>query len=519
MSDDLCKLLAINLSGFLLVLSSIGAHEPSDQKLKTLYSSLDPTSLAQHLAFYELYGQRPLGQQALKDAWKILDEKQTLPSPSSAQPLPFSSSVVNALVSLVNKQSTQEMPLIDEKDLLEIEKLAKRLCHKKLKGHYARSEEEVLQLSPDEIDLAHGLFLSEIGPDYQRIRTYEALLDIMALQVLARLPQEAAPHEKIRTINTLIFEEMGFRFPPQSEFSQDIDIYTFLPSVLDSHRGVCLGVSILYLCLAQRLGLAMEIITPPGHIYVSYHDAKQIINIETTARGVHLDSEEYLTIDTHTLQHRDIKETIGLAHFNHAAVFWQQKNYEKARQAYLRAQPYLKNDCLLKELMGYICLFTGRKEEGEHLLGEIKDHIPDYAITKNTIAEDYFQGHADADCIKTLYSRSEETRSSLLEQKNALEKIVKQYPRFRSGIIQLGVTWIKLHRYGEALETLKHYYALDSEEPEVNYYLAALYALRSDYPNAWHHLRQTEKIVHPKGHNPKILIEFRRELQLKCPEH
>src|SRR5665647_1570782 len=105
----------------------------------------------------------------------------------------------------------------------------------------------------------------------------------MALQILARLPPKASPQQKILKINELIFDEMRFRFPPHSLYAKDIDVYTFLPSVLDSHRGVCLGVSILYLCIAQRLDLNLEMITPPGHIYVRYRTTDQTINIETTA--------------------------------------------------------------------------------------------------------------------------------------------------------------------------------------------------------------------------------------------
>jgi hypothetical protein len=493
------------------------AHEPSDQKLQTLYNSLNPTSLSQHLAFYELYPHKPLGQRALNDAWQILGGKQFSPHFTN-HPLAISDSVIRALIALINKQQDQELKILDEKDLNEIDLFAKELSHKKLKGHYALSEEEVFQLAPEEIDLARGLFLSEMGPNYPRIRTYEALLDIMALQIVARLPQNASPEEKIREISFLVFEEMGFRFPPQSVFSQDLDIYSFLPSVLDSHRGVCLGVSILYICLAQRLDLKLEIITPPGHIYVRYRDRNKTINIETTARGIHLDSEHYLSIDTCSLQHRNIKETIGLAHFNHASIFWQQNNYEKAKQAYLRAQPYLKNDCLLKELLGYTYLLTENQIEGEKLLLEIKDHIPDYAITKSDIAEDYFNHQLDIECIKILFSKPEETRSSILTHKDKLEDAVKRFPKFRSGIIQIALSWIKLHRYGEALDTLKYYFALHRDDPEVNYYLAALYGVRCDYAQAWKHLRLAETIVHAQNHYPKALKEFRRELLKECPE-
>lgn len=113
---------------------------------------------------------------------------------------------------------------------------------------------------------SRSFFKSQFGPDRVRIQSYEALIDLMALQILARLPKQASAEEKIIAINTFIFDEMGFRFPPHSLYAKDIDLYTFLPSVLDSRRGVCLGVSILYLCLAQRLELPLEMITPPGPV-------------------------------------------------------------------------------------------------------------------------------------------------------------------------------------------------------------------------------------------------------------
>src|SRR4029079_11872384 len=138
-------------------------------------------------------------------------------------------------------------------------------------------------------------------------KAYEAAVDLMSLQILALLQEKAKDHkELIRGINEFIFEEMRFRFPPHSLYSQSIDEYTFLPSVLESRRGVCLGVSILYLCIAQRLNLAIEMITPPGHIYVRYRNDDTIINIETTARGIHVDCEEYLSVNLCALQKRTI---------------------------------------------------------------------------------------------------------------------------------------------------------------------------------------------------------------------
>ncbi len=185
---------------------------PSDNKLKTLYNSLDPSSISQHLAFYELYALHPLGQQALQDAWQLLAG-----TPSNQGMLACNislSGIIDSLVAMVNKPIDQELSLLDEESLKNFTKLSMRLSHYNLKGHHVWSEEEVLALPLEEIDLGRGLFLSQFGLDRPRIQSYEALIDLMALQILPRLPKKASPEEKIRVINSFIFDEMGFRFPP-----------------------------------------------------------------------------------------------------------------------------------------------------------------------------------------------------------------------------------------------------------------------------------------------------------------
>lgn len=491
--------------------------EPSDAKLKTLYNSLSPTSISQHLAFYELYGHTSWGQQALKDAWQLLSGTSSNQRVLLNQ-VPLSGDVIHALVAMVNKPQDQELSLCDQNTLNALIQLSTRLHHYHLKGHQVWSEQEVLALPLEEIDLARGIFLSQFGPDRQRIQSYEALIDLMALQILARLPSNAAPEDKIKAINAFIFDEMGFRFPPRSLYAKDIDLYSFLPSVLDSRRGVCLGVSILYLCIAQRLALPLEMITPPGHIYVRYRSGDKIVNIETTARGIHADCEEYLSINTRALKQRTIREVIGMAHFNQASGYWQNGEYQKALEAYRKAEPYMRGDPLLKELMGYTLLLTGHEGEGNQLLKEIKDLIPEDSIVKNTMAEDYFLGNIDAKGIAVMFSKTEEDRQSILAKKEALEKTLANYPRFRAGILNLAMTWVQLHRMKEALELLIAYESLDAKDPEIHYYLSILFAQRHDFPKAWFHLQQAESIVKAHHYDPKSLKELRRELIGCCPE-
>ncbi len=490
-------------------------------QLNTLASSLDPQSASEHLAFYELYPTTEQGRLALRKTYELLTGQKDYVQEDVGE-LTLHSQAVEAIVSLVNPLPTHTTaPILREQQLALIDKLAAKLPNRKLKGHLATSEEEVLALDSSEVDLARGLLLSQMETTttgLAGVRSYEALLDLMALQILCRTSLNAPPEEKIRAMNRLIFKELHFRFPPHSLYSDNVDLYTLLPAVLDSRRGICLGVSTLYICLAQRLGLTLEMITPPGHIYVRYRDGDEIINIETTARGIDLPSEIYLSVNTRSLQERNIKEVVGLTYQNQAAAFWHQKDYNKAIQAYLKALQYIPGDPLLNEFLAYQYLFIGETKKGKEILKTIRNLVPDYAVSKDTIIQDYLDGNTSAEGLKTVMMEVDETRESILKKQEKLQELIKKYPKFRTGWFYLAITWLQLNREQEGLEALKVCHRLDATNPTVEYYLAALYLGRFDYNNAWKHFRIAESLVRARDHHPSALDKLMRELLAYAPE-
>ncbi|MCB1111450.1 MAG: hypothetical protein KDK72_02160 [Chlamydiia bacterium] len=503
---------------FLLSALPITCHALSPKQVRALYSSIEPHSVSQFLAFYELYPNTVEGKKALAHAWRLLSGGES--SAGIQAMLTIDNHGIHAIIDLVNKPAGEDTPLLDEGELAAIDRIAYRLPNRRLKGYAAQSEEDVLKLPPEEIDLARGMLLSQFGDkkdSMSRIRSYEASLDLMALQILSKLSNNASSEDKIDALNTFIFREMRYRFPPHSQYAKDVDIYSFLPSVLDSRRGVCLGVSILYLCLAQRLDLPLEMITPPGHIYVRYRKGDKIINIETTARGVDLDSEIYLGVNTRSLQQRNIKEVIGMAHFNQASIFLQNGEFDKALAAYNRALPYQNDDKFLQELIGYSQVMSADKTDGINNLKEISDYLPDYAVSKNNMAEDYLKGHVDEEGMKAIFKSVDETRESLIEKRDLLIKSLKKYPKFRAGHFSLATTWLQLHRMSEALKELEAYHQLDDTDPTAEYYLAIIYMERMHYTKAWEHFSRAEELTKARDHNPKALIELRRQLLELAP--
>lgn len=486
--------------------------------LKTLFSSLDPHSVSQHLAFYELYPETNEGKASLKRAWWLLSGG-AMSEKESATMLPVLD--IQAIISLVTRQPFESPVTLSKQQLELIAKISERLNHRKLKGHQVWTKEEVLMLLPEEIDIARGLLIFQFDESpnpRNEICQYEASIDLMALQIKARLPSNATHEDKIREINRFIFQEMQFRFPPHSLYANDIDLYTFLPSVLDSRQGVCLGVSILYLSLAQRLDLPLEIITPPGHIYVRYNNGRKIINIETTARGIDLPSDTYLGINTRYLQQRNLKEVIGMAFINQASVYWSKQDYAKTVTLYEKAVPFLPNDPLLKMFMGFNYLFVGRHSDGIKLLREIRHITFDESVSPESIPDDYLSGKIDVEGIKAVFLPVDETRESILKKQKELEQILKRYPYFRAGKLHLATTWLQLGRTNEAKEILETYHKIDPHHCIIDYYLAVLCLERLDYNQSWNYLKQTESLALAREHYPKALRTVRESLRRNCPE-
>ncbi|MCB1119724.1 MAG: hypothetical protein KDK65_07175, partial [Chlamydiia bacterium] len=432
----------------------------AENQVKTIHDSLPPHSVSGHLALSALYPESKMGQQALAEGARLVGARGK-PGHSAALALAFCPDA--------------PMPLADE-DVAWIFAAADRFPNRWLKGYHAESEEEVLALSPEEIDVGQALALAE-GHD----RSYTAKIDLIALHIAASLPANPTPEETIVAINRTLFEEMHFRYPPQSESIAHIDDYSNLPSVLDSHRGVCLGTSLLYLALGQRLGLDLEIITPPGHIFVRHGET----NIETTCRGVHLYDNAYLNPNLKALQTRTTKEAIGLVHINQASVFSQQKKWDEAISCYHKAQKYLPDDDHTKELLAIHLILAGRNAEGKALLKPMLNKQQPHLVCADPLIADILHDSCDAQGLELLFSREEETRDVTRQQIETLSTYLATHPSFQSGHLLLASLYASLHRPAETFQTLETSHSLNPHNPLVCMQLASLALNRQNLPKAW----------------------------------
>lgn len=468
---------------------------------KVPYESLDPTSISEHLAYYELYQYPP----ALEHAWKLLSGKE-----GKQVPMSFPKNI-DAFIALITLNDSKKGFTISDDALCSIKEIGASLHNRSLKGNKVTTLDELAALDSCDIDLARALLVSQLD-DPSQLGAYEAMLDLMALQVLARTGSGAAPIEKVRALNHLIFYELGFRFPPHSTYSQQIDHFTFLPHVLETRRGVCLGVSALYICLAERIGLAFEIITPPGHIFMKC----AAINIETTLRGVHIHDDEYLGINLIELPRRSKKEVVGMAFFNQASIYLTKSDFARAADCYKKALPFMPHDKMLKTLLAYSLFLTDNEPLARKYLKEAIDTIEPCVITQNLLAEDIYYNRVDKTSLKALFMYVDDSRESIMCKKTALEESVKKCPNFRSGIFSLAICHLQLQNPQEAIRLLEEYHRQDPNDISVEYYLAELYYSRFDAPNACEAYARAETLARKKGHLPHALRQLKKTLSTHC---
>jgi len=169
----------------------------------------------------------------------------------------------------------------------------RRLANVGKYGLDAREFEQILRMNDADVDIATAaLILSERWSDDVQGLYYRDKIDEMTSEILDRLEQSRTPinHQAVAVINKYLFEEMGFRSIASADNPEDL----FIDSVIEKKRGYCLSLSVLYLSIAERLGLRIYGVVVPGHFFVRYDDGQTRFNIETTSGGKWAADEHYI---------------------------------------------------------------------------------------------------------------------------------------------------------------------------------------------------------------------------------
>jgi len=342
---------------------------------------------------------------------------------------------------------------------------AARLANHNKRGLYISSIEEVLQLNDRDIDLGTAaLILSEQWSDVVPGQRYRAQLDEMAQEILARLKEQGlkANYRAIPVVNHYLFEELGFEAVANADNPDDL----FLHSVLENRKGYCLSLSILYLALAERIGLPQIYgVVVPGHFFVRYDSRAQRFNIETTARGANPTDEYYET--KHSAPDERVNglymgnltnlQTLGCLFNNFGVVYLETGEFEAALfhlDLAVRINPMLSES---RANMGNIYLRQGRLEEAIEMFQGALNINPNDPKTHYNLGHTYAQAR--------IFTRAEKHLKETLELD----------PDFIDAYVQLAATYALQKKYQKAKQVLNQAISDHAQNAELRCQLGNIY--------------------------------------------
>lgn len=489
--------------------------EENSQALSALLSSIPKTSLKELLLFATLHSHTKEGHAAALEAWDILSPKGGAMPPLFEKNIPLLASLLEPAV--LTSKASEEIP----SDLYTCVASC-TLSHTKKKGNTATSLDQLRHLAEEEIDLARALVLTEqeIKKTDTKISSLptktELALDMLALTILSRIGNEASPSEKIAAINKILFDDLEFRYPPLSQAAESAQEFSELSNVLFSRRGICLGSSVLYLCLAERLDLPLKIFTPPGHIFVGYSEGPTLRIIETTARGIEVPVDQYLGITLRSLPERTPKEVIGMIAFNEAATFLKEKKWKEALSLYDLAHTF-EHDEELASMMSLCELASGSTKKSVALARTGIESLSAHRLEHDLLLLDLSEGALSPEAAEIIIETASPDKDLISQNITKLEKLLPTNPKSLIIPIHLASLWTMYGKSKEALSCIERM-SSDKKTPcSVHYFLAQLYASRMDFPKAWSEVQKAARLAQQKGIIPKPLQTLILHLHMQSP--
>ena len=360
-----------------------------------------------------------------------------------------------------------------------------QLANEGKRGLYVRSIEDVLRLPEEEVDLATAtLIVSEQWSDMVYGRRYLVRLDEMAMEIQEKLKKRwLKPNYKaIPVINKYLFSQLGFRAAPEIKNPDDL----FLHSVLDNKRGYCLSLSILYLSLAERLGMPMYGVVVPGHFFVRYDDGRTKWNIETTSNGANLLDKHY--IDKFKVpqgSHNNIYlknltkiQTLGCFFNNLGNAYNDIGNTEAALLALERAVQINPTLAESRANLGNIYLQKG----------QIEDAIQQYRISLQINPHDA----KTYNNLGNAYLRQDWLEDAVSKYIEALQLD----PNFIDAYQNLAIAYSRQKKFVHAIAQLKQAISLEPKNASLYSQLGEVYYQMGEYGTAMHQYEMALTIKH-----------------------
>ncbi|MCS7039971.1 MAG: tetratricopeptide repeat protein [Anaerolineae bacterium] len=168
--------------------------------------------------------------------------------------------------------------------------------------------EEALAASPPDLALAALLLARELAYPDLAVASYQRQLDQLAALADDRLPY-GETEDQVEALGLFLSGEIGF-------IGNSADYYdprnSYLNEVLDRRLGIPITLSLVYMAVAERLGLRAHGIGLPGHFLVGVEAGAHIILVDPYHGGIRRSLAECAGLVAQTTGYRGPFQTAWL---------------------------------------------------------------------------------------------------------------------------------------------------------------------------------------------------------------
>ncbi|GIZ53804.1 SirB1 family protein [Noviherbaspirillum aridicola] len=147
------------------------------------------------------------------------------------------------------------------------------------------------------------------------IGAIQAQVDMIAARLLKRLAPDASSVQKLRLLNHYFYRELGFAGNVNDYYDPD---NSYLHRVLATRRGIPISLAVLYMELAQQIGLNVKGVSFPGHFLMKLSVQSGEIVLDPF-NGASLSREELEERLEPYFEQQSYPGAIPLAYYLHAA--------------------------------------------------------------------------------------------------------------------------------------------------------------------------------------------------------
>ena len=155
--------------------------------------------------------------------------------------------------------------------------------------------DQLIATPEEKIDI--GIVALNLAKDFYphiNVESDSKKVDEFVAKIRTRTGGALDPGTRIRTINTVIYRQEGYDYDFEGVEKKSID-GAYFNRVLDTKRGNCLGLTVLYLAVVQRLGYPIYPVIMPTHPFLRYVGGDlTLYNIEASNGGGYSEDEFYV---------------------------------------------------------------------------------------------------------------------------------------------------------------------------------------------------------------------------------